>query len=254
MLAGAAGRTLEWAYGTPAAAALIYLASDPQIGKMPNFYCDNETALADMKERAEKEATLAPAVVEPVSGAVPDGWKLVPIDPSDEYAEKVCLKAGVCGGIFESVHSAMLAAAPEPAREGTESAVEKAQGDDELLFRNPTATWDDTDNWLEKYARAEVSIAKDGEAPIVQHAIDCCRAWVPEARLIGNVMAGDLEKILFRYYQHITERREPPADLSIGKQAEQIYEWCACLTRDDAENQIRGLLGRISGVSKEGEE
>ena len=56
VLAGDAGRTLEWVYGTPAAAALIYIASDPKIGKMPDFYCDNETALADMKERAEKEA------------------------------------------------------------------------------------------------------------------------------------------------------------------------------------------------------
>lgn len=55
-LAGDAGRTLEWAYGTPSAAALIYLASDPEIGKMPDFYCDNEIALADMKARADAEA------------------------------------------------------------------------------------------------------------------------------------------------------------------------------------------------------
>ena len=31
---------------------------------------------------------------------------------------------------------------------------------------------------------------------------------------------------------------------SIGEKAAQIYDWCACLTREDAENQIRGLLGR----------
>ncbi|HRI77259.1 MAG TPA: pentapeptide repeat-containing protein, partial [Alphaproteobacteria bacterium] len=58
-LAGDAGRTLEWMMGTPAAAGLIYAASDPNIGKMPDFYCDNDTALADMKARAEKEAQVA---------------------------------------------------------------------------------------------------------------------------------------------------------------------------------------------------
>ena len=55
-LAGDAGRTLEWSVGTPRAAALIYLASDPDIGKMPDFYCGNEAALEDMRLRAEKEA------------------------------------------------------------------------------------------------------------------------------------------------------------------------------------------------------
>lgn len=58
-LAGDEGRALEWAYSTPEAAALIYLASDPEIGRMPDFYCDNATALADMKERAESEAQQA---------------------------------------------------------------------------------------------------------------------------------------------------------------------------------------------------
>jgi uncharacterized protein YjbI with pentapeptide repeats len=55
MLAGAEGRNLERRIGTAAAASLIYLASDPGIGKFPDFHCDNETALADMKQRAELE-------------------------------------------------------------------------------------------------------------------------------------------------------------------------------------------------------
>jgi len=54
-LAGGAGKALEWAMGTPAAAAMIYLASDPKIEKMPDFYCDNATALADMKRLADAE-------------------------------------------------------------------------------------------------------------------------------------------------------------------------------------------------------
>ncbi|WP_425909887.1 hypothetical protein [Nitrobacter sp. TKz-YC02] len=42
--------------GTPAAAAMIYLASDPKIERIPNFYATNDEALADMKRLAELEA------------------------------------------------------------------------------------------------------------------------------------------------------------------------------------------------------
>jgi pentapeptide repeat protein len=52
-LAGAAGRVLEGCMGTPAAAALIYQASDPKLERIPDFYCSNEAALADMKRLAE---------------------------------------------------------------------------------------------------------------------------------------------------------------------------------------------------------
>ena len=58
-LAGEAGRALEWAMGTPAAATVIYLASDPNLERVPDFYCDNETALADMKRLAEQERAAA---------------------------------------------------------------------------------------------------------------------------------------------------------------------------------------------------
>ncbi len=59
VLAGEAGKALEAKIGTPAAATLIYLASDPNIGKFPSFYCRNAEALADMKARAEAEAAKA---------------------------------------------------------------------------------------------------------------------------------------------------------------------------------------------------
>jgi len=58
-LAGEAGKAMEWCLGTPAAAALIYLKSDPTIGKIPNFYADNEAAMEDMKRLAEQEAKAA---------------------------------------------------------------------------------------------------------------------------------------------------------------------------------------------------
>lgn len=55
-LAGEGGKALEWAMGTPAAAALIYLVSDPRLERIPDFYASNADALADMKALAEKEA------------------------------------------------------------------------------------------------------------------------------------------------------------------------------------------------------
>lgn len=47
-LAGEAGRALETIMGTPAAGALIYLASDPTMTRVPDFYASNAAALADM--------------------------------------------------------------------------------------------------------------------------------------------------------------------------------------------------------------
>ena len=60
-LAGDAGRALEWAMGTPAAAAVIYMASDPELERVPDFYCSDDEALEDMKRLAEAEAAKAEA-------------------------------------------------------------------------------------------------------------------------------------------------------------------------------------------------
>jgi hypothetical protein len=54
-LAGKEGADLEAKIGTPAAAMAIYMASDPERWKterLPNFYCNNVTALADMARMA----------------------------------------------------------------------------------------------------------------------------------------------------------------------------------------------------------
>ena len=58
-LAGEAGKELESKIGTAGAALAIYLKSDPERFKterIPNFYCGNDAALADMKRMAEEEA------------------------------------------------------------------------------------------------------------------------------------------------------------------------------------------------------
>ena len=54
-LAGKEGLDLEAKIGTPAAATAIYMASDPERWKterLPDFYCGNNTALADMARMA----------------------------------------------------------------------------------------------------------------------------------------------------------------------------------------------------------
>ena len=70
-LAGEAGRALEARIGTANAACLIYAASDPS-RPVPDFYCDDATALADMKRMAE-------AVCRPFQPS----WRL---DPPDALA------------------------------------------------------------------------------------------------------------------------------------------------------------------------
>jgi hypothetical protein len=60
-LSGDGGRAMEFCMGTAAAASLIYMASDPKLKKIPDFYCDNKAALDDMKRLAEQEAALQEA-------------------------------------------------------------------------------------------------------------------------------------------------------------------------------------------------
>ena len=55
-LAGDEGRLLESHYGTAVAAALIYMASDPTLARIPDWLVSNDVALADMKRLAEAEA------------------------------------------------------------------------------------------------------------------------------------------------------------------------------------------------------
>ncbi len=56
---GAGGKAMEYCLGTPAAAALIYQASDPGLEKIPNFYATDVEALEDMKRLADEEAKKA---------------------------------------------------------------------------------------------------------------------------------------------------------------------------------------------------
>ena len=55
-LAGEAGKRLESQLGTGSAAALIYLKSDPNLERVPDWYASDEDALEDMKRLAELEA------------------------------------------------------------------------------------------------------------------------------------------------------------------------------------------------------
>jgi hypothetical protein len=54
-LAGAAGTALKDEHGTASAATLIYLASDPQLKRIPDFHARDKDTMADMKRLAEVE-------------------------------------------------------------------------------------------------------------------------------------------------------------------------------------------------------
>ena len=58
-LAGEPGKKLEDQIGTPAAAYCIYRESDPTIKSMPDFYCDDEAAMKDILDCAEREREAA---------------------------------------------------------------------------------------------------------------------------------------------------------------------------------------------------
>jgi hypothetical protein len=61
---------MEFCLGTPAAAALIYQASDPKLEKIPDFYATNEAALEDMWRLAGRQPPHRPRGSRaPVTGA-----------------------------------------------------------------------------------------------------------------------------------------------------------------------------------------
>ena len=111
-LAGEGGAALEYAIGTPAAAALIYMASDPALERIPDFYCDNEAAMADMARLAEitrvstvkynsnaicrhfyaelrkrLAASLESAPALQAAMQIPEGWVLVPREPTTKMLD-----------------------------------------------------------------------------------------------------------------------------------------------------------------------
>jgi chorismate mutase len=53
----------------------------------------------------------------PISVSVPEGWKLVPVEPTQEMCANATLKAAIkyrCHDAYRRVYRAMLAAAPKP--------------------------------------------------------------------------------------------------------------------------------------------
>lgn len=57
----------------------------------------------------------------PVSCVVPEGWKLVPLEPTPDMSLNAMMKATIkyrCQDAYRRVYRAMLAAAPQP-EEGT---------------------------------------------------------------------------------------------------------------------------------------
>lgn len=58
------------------------------------------------------------AMIQPVSQGytLPDGYKLMPIDMTDEIGEAIAMEANCCGGIALDIYNAAMAAAPTPTK------------------------------------------------------------------------------------------------------------------------------------------
>ncbi|WP_262033997.1 hypothetical protein [Serratia liquefaciens] len=61
------------------------------------------------------DACRAAMLAQPVSSGykLPEGFKLMPIEITDEIAEAIAMEARCCGGIALCIYEAALAAAPE---------------------------------------------------------------------------------------------------------------------------------------------
>lgn len=55
-----------------------------------------------------------PLYATPPAPSAPDGWKLVPVELTDDIGEAIALEARCCGGIALDIYGAALRAAPEP--------------------------------------------------------------------------------------------------------------------------------------------
>ncbi|QHC46414.1 hypothetical protein EFZ62_16160 [Serratia marcescens] len=63
----------------------------------------------------DHDACRAAMLAQPVSGGytLPDGFKLMPLEMTDEIGEAIAMEARCCGGIALCIYEAALAAAPE---------------------------------------------------------------------------------------------------------------------------------------------
>lgn len=81
------------------------------------FSHKNSTVNISQEDICEHEVSATPLYAAPPAPQpvqVPHGWKLVPIELTDEIAEAIAMEARCCGGIALDIYEAMLAAAPQP--------------------------------------------------------------------------------------------------------------------------------------------
>jgi hypothetical protein len=90
------------------------------------------------------------APVQQAAVAVPEGWELVPIEPTPEMigAMAVCDASGQRNGVptvgmagAEEVYAAMLAASPTPPAGGSSDHLAACDGDVEMLPTPPAQRW-----------------------------------------------------------------------------------------------------------------
>lgn len=122
-----------------------------------------------------------------------------------------------------------------------------------------TNAWVPSNDWIETYlegvdkcleivkaAAPEPEKAQGDDVMTDKELRDWIFQWSQNEGKIP--LESDINDLIWTIQKYATPAVSP-ADAGVesaGELAEKIYEWCACLTRDDAENQIRGLLGRLS--------
>ncbi|CAI0911343.1 hypothetical protein [Serratia quinivorans] len=103
-------------YTAPPAPAVpdISALTDLIVDRLIDCSAADDDSIADA-ETFVYNACRAAMLAQPVSqgGKLPEGFKLMPIEMTDEIAEAIALEARCCGGIALCIYEAALAAAPE---------------------------------------------------------------------------------------------------------------------------------------------
>lgn len=108
-----------------------------------------------------------------MSGGVPAGWVLVPVECTDDIAEAIAFEAHVCGGIAESTWRAALAAVPAtptPPIEGRDADVERVvKALEGMLIRHRNSV----QNWTQAAVDAQRSDNRELSVQIQNIALTC---------------------------------------------------------------------------------
>lgn len=73
----------------------------------------------DIEAVRKTSGSWSPLYTAPPAPAVPDGFKLMPLEMTDEIGEAIAMEARCCGGIALCIYESALAAAPEASHDNS---------------------------------------------------------------------------------------------------------------------------------------